>query len=187
MFDRTRVRLRLRIHQLVSRLAAVGQAVRVRDQEDTMSTVPSTCDRTVITLDTPLTRAVARHPAGKGRPAAHTAPTRPTARPERRAAPRKPSYRLTRRGRFVVFLAAMVAFGGLTVGLGTQVIATSEAGEPVPSRVVTVQPGETVWDLAAEANPRGDIRETVQDIADLNSLASAGEIVAGATIYVPLY
>ncbi len=149
-----------------------------------MTTVPSTCDRTVVTLDTPLTRAVARHPAGKGRVSAAPTPPRPA---PRTPTPRKPSYRLTRRGRFVVFLAAMLAFGGLTVGLGTQVIATSEAGEPVPSRAVTLQQGETLWDVAAAANPGGDIRETVHEITQLNALSDPGTIQAGTTLYVPLY
>jgi hypothetical protein len=152
-----------------------GQAVRVRDQEDTMSTVPSTCDRTVVTLDTPLTRSMARHPAGRAR------------RAPRPATPRTPSYRLTRRGRMVIFLVAMIAFGGLTVGLGTQVIATSERGEPVPSRAVTIQPGETLWDIAASANPGGDIRATVHDITELNALPDPGTIPSGTTLYVPLY
>ncbi|WP_370614508.1 LysM peptidoglycan-binding domain-containing protein [Mumia sp. Pv 4-285] len=144
-------------------------------------------DRTVVALDTPLMRAVERHPAGRAlvdgpRTAPRSAPPRPTPRPASR-----PAYRLTRRGRLAVFAAALLAVGGLTVGLGTQVIATSDAGDPVPSRAVVVQPGETVWDLAADANPSGDIRETVHDIAELNSLESAGEVAAGSTIYIPLY
>ncbi|MFC6150605.1 MULTISPECIES: LysM peptidoglycan-binding domain-containing protein [Mumia] len=151
-------------------------------------------DRRVVVLDTPLMRAVERHPAGRAlvdgprtaprqtasqRPAAsRTAPARPAARP---------TYRLTRRGRIAVFVAALLAVGGLTVGLGTQVIATSDAGDPVPSRAVEVQPGQTVWDLARSANPGGDIRETVHDIAELNALETAGQVAAGSTIYIPLY
>ncbi|MGH1564761.1 LysM peptidoglycan-binding domain-containing protein [Mumia sp. DW29H23] len=159
-----------------------------------MSTVRSTLehpvDRTVVVIDTPLMRSVERHPAGRGLRDGQRPTTPPRPRAQRQPVDRtrgRSGYRLTRRGRFVVFLVALLAFGGLTVGLGTQVIATSEKGEPVPSRPVTVQPGETVWDLAADANPTGDIRETVQDIADLNALPSAGEIGAGETIYVPIY
>lgn len=177
-----------------------------------MSTVRSTLDRpvdhasldsepdlyvggTVIALDTPLMRSLARHPAGRGLrdDSLRDVRRRPVERPRPSAAGPadrtrgRGGYRLTRRGRLVVFLGTLLVCAGLTVGLGSQVIATSEPGEPVPSRPVTVQPGETVWDLAADANPDGDIRETVREIADLNALSSAGDVQAGSTVYVPVY
>ena len=164
-----------------------------------MSTVRSTlerpvADRTVVAIDTPLMRCIERHPAGRGmrddrRSAPRPGPRGPRPRRQQPAdrTRGRSGYRLTRRGRCVVFIAALISIAGLTVVLGTQVIATSEQGEPVPSRVVTLEPGQTVWDLASQANPEGDIRSTVKDIADLNSLTSAGQVAAGETIYVPIY
>lgn len=165
-----------------------------------MSTVRSTlerpvADRTVVAIDTPLMRCIERHPAGRGMRGDRRSAPRPGPRPGPRPRRQQPAdrtrgrsgYRLTRRGRFVVFIAALISIAGLTVALGARVIATSEQAEPVPSRVVTLEPGQTVWDLASEANPEGDIRSTVKDIADLNSLTSAGEVTAGETIYVPIY
>jgi LysM repeat protein len=53
--------------------------------------------------------------------------------------------------------------------------------------MVVVEPGQTLWDLAAEANPNGNGQQTVADIMRLNSIESAGGLQAGDTIAVPLY
>ncbi|KHL12107.1 UNVERIFIED_CONTAM: hypothetical protein LK11_38235 [Mumia flava] len=118
-----------------------------------------------------------------------TRPARPTgtATPDRSTRPTRSTTRLTRRGRVVLFVVALVALCGLTIGFGAQVIATDEPGRPVPSRMVTVAPGDTLWDLARAANPDGDVRSTVHEIAELNALSSSGEISAGQRIAVPLY
>lgn len=100
---------------------------------------------------------------------------------------RAPQLRLTRRGRLVFFLAAVVVVFGAFVAFGPSVVATGQAGDPVPTTSVTVQPGQTMWDIADEANPSGDIRHTVHDIAELNSLPSAGELQVGQEIAIPRY
>ena len=66
-------------------------------------------------------------------------------------------------------------------------VATDEPGAPVPATMVVVEPGQTLWDLAAEANPNGNGQQTVADIMRLNSIESAGGLQAGDTIAVPLY
>ena len=101
--------------------------------------------------------------------------------------PRPAALRLTRRGRLAVLVAALLTLAVLVVALGSSTTATGDAGTPVPTRSVTVQPGVTLWELAAEANPTGDIRQTVDDIMELNSLPSAGNLQMGSEIAVPIY
>ena len=100
---------------------------------------------------------------------------------------RQPELRLTRRGRLAMFLSTLLMLGVLGVILGSTTVATDEPGAPVPATMVVVEPGQTLWDLAAEANPNGDIRTTVDDIMRLNAIESAGGLQAGDTIAVPLY
>ncbi len=98
-----------------------------------------------------------------------------------------PPVRLTRRGRLAMFLSTLLMLGVLGIILGSTTVATDEPGAPVPATMVVVEPGQTLWDLAAKANPNGDIRTTVDDIMRLNSIESAGGLQAGDTIAVPLY
>ena len=100
---------------------------------------------------------------------------------------REPQLRLTRRGRLAMFLSTLLMLGVLGVILGSTTVATDEPGAPVPAEMVVVEPGQTLWDLAAEANPNGNGQQTVADIMRLNSIESAGGLQAGDTIAVPLY
>ena len=52
---------------------------------------------------------------------------------------------------------------------------------------VRVLPGQTLWQIATEANPNGDIRKTVDDIVRLNSLPNASALQLGSEIAVPVY
>ena len=97
-----------------------------------------------------------------------------------------PAVRLTRRGRLVVFVLLLAAALAAVVALGPSVVATSESGDPVPVRTVVVQPGETLWDIAARADPSGNVGDMVHRIADLNALPSAGDLQIGQRIAVPI-
>jgi LysM repeat protein len=99
----------------------------------------------------------------------------------------RPPVRLTRRGRLAMFLSTVLMLVVLGVVLGSTTVATDEPGVPVPATMVTVNPGQTLWDIAAKANPTGDIQVTVDDIMKLNALASGTSLQAGDTIAVPLY
>ena len=101
-------------------------------------------------------------------------------------APESTTLRLTRRGRVAVLLAALLTLAVLAVALGPSTTATGEAGDQVPTRTVTVQPGDTLWELATDANPNGDLRQTVDDIMRLNSLPTA-HLPMGSEIAVPIY
>jgi len=98
-----------------------------------------------------------------------------------------PPVRLTRRGRLAMFISTVLMLGVLGIVLGSTIVATDEPGTPVPATMVTVTPGQTIWDLAAKANPTGDIQVTVDDIMKLNSMATGSSLQAGDTIAVPLY
>lgn len=127
--------------------------------------------------------STAAHPA-------HAEPT--TTRPERHLyavpTPRpQAALRLTKRGRVVLLLVAgaVVLLMGITFGGSTA--ATGMSGTPAATHSVTVQAGQTLWQIAAEANPNGDIRQTVDEIMKLNSLPSAGGLQMGREIAVPVY
>ena len=98
-----------------------------------------------------------------------------------------PSLRLTRRGRFVVFLGSLAISLGALVAWGPSVVATSEKGDPIQVRVVTVEPGDTLWDIAARANPGGNVGDTVHEIAELNAMSSTGDLYVGQHLSVPRY
>ena len=107
-----------------------------------------------------------------------------------RPRPRVPAARLTRRGRvlrslllgLLLVTAVMVA----VVAWGSGVVATSGGGRPVPVRTVTVQPGQTLWDIAADSGLDGDPRSVVARIQDLNALSDPGRLQVGQSLAVPL-
>ena len=98
--------------------------------------------------------------------------------------------RLTRRGRVLrsLVLAPVLVAAVLVavVAWGADVVASSGGGKPVPVRTVTVQPGQTLWDIAADSGVGGDPRLVVARIQDLNALPDAGDLQVGQSIAVPL-
>ena len=102
-------------------------------------------------------------------------------------APQTTVLRLTRRGRVAVLLAALLTVTILVIALGSSTTATDVPGAPVATRTVTVHPGDTLWKLATQANPNGDIRQTVDDIMQLNSLVSASGLQMGSEVALPIY
>lgn len=97
------------------------------------------------------------------------------------------SMRLTRRGRLAVFMVSLLVALLALVAIAGAVIATSQAGDPVPARSVEVASGDTLWDIAAAANPGGNVGATVHDIAELNGLSQTGALQVGQQLAVPLY
>lgn len=92
--------------------------------------------------------------------------------------------RLTRRGRLAIFLACMAAVCATLVMVAGTAIGSGEAGEPVPTRVVTVQPGDTLWGIAAQVAPGADPREVIEQIRDLNAVGAT--LQAGDKLDVPV-
>ena len=126
--------------------------------------------RPVTARQSPATRPVADRPDGSGRA------------PE--GALRPGALRLTRRGRVLLAVVAlMLACAG--------VVATGAAQAGAPHRGVevtrhVVQPGETLWALAGSvASPREDLRDVVAEIEKLNNLDGAG-LRAGEQLLLPV-
>ncbi|WP_152192099.1 LysM peptidoglycan-binding domain-containing protein [Georgenia satyanarayanai] len=99
----------------------------------------------------------------------------------------RPAVRLTARGRLVrsllvltVALTAAVTGGSWLGGL------TADAqGYQGPVERVSVSAGDTLWAIAAGTAGEGqDVREVVDDILELNGLAS-GDLVVGQQLVVP--
>ena len=92
---------------------------------------------------------------------------------------------LTRRGRLVVFTASLLLVLALFVLWGSGSVATEQPGTAEPTLVVQVEPGDTLYDLAARITVDGDINAMVERIEDLNRLESA-MLYAGQKLRVPV-
>jgi Tfp pilus assembly protein FimV len=93
--------------------------------------------------------------------------------------------RLTRRGRLVVVIAALLvafAIGVFVTAAGS--VATQEPGTPEPTQIVQVGAGDTLWDIAAGLADDGDVRAVMEEIKQLNALDSA-VLQSGQRLVVP--
>lgn len=118
------------------------------------------------------------------RPAAPVAASPTAQRPARGTTPAP--LRLTRRGRAVLALLAFVVASALSVGLGVSLGLSAPAGAAGETVAVTVQPGDTLWVLAAGvAGPGEDVRDVVAEIAELNALRTH-DLSAGQQVLVPV-
>lgn len=110
---------------------------------------------------------------------------RTTARPTAYAGAGRPAQlRLTRRGRFVVFLAGLLVAVAVAVAFAGGSVATAEKGEPVPTDVIVVGAGATLWGIASARVEDGDVRGMISTIQELNHL-DGGLLVAGQRLRVP--
>ncbi|PVU81696.1 hypothetical protein DDP54_15080 [Cellulomonas sp. WB94] len=93
--------------------------------------------------------------------------------------------RLTRRGRWVLAVVASAVAVGTGI-VGGQAVA---AGPTQALEVVgyTVQPGDTLWRIAADvAVPGEDVRDVIVELQDLNGLPRA-ELTAGQHLVLPAH
>ncbi|WP_377324530.1 LysM peptidoglycan-binding domain-containing protein [Pimelobacter simplex] len=118
--------------------------------------------------------------------APRVAPARRTAAAP--AAVRRPagSVRLTRRGRLLVFVLALLAVVAAALWLAAGSAASRGAGAPAEVDVVTVAPGDTLWDIASDAaaTTGDDVRDMMQRIEQLNAL-DGGTVYVGQDLRVP--
>jgi len=116
--------------------------------------------------------------AGRSRPAPRIQAQRGQAA---RRVPAQP-VRLTRRGRLtVVLLLLAVLVVGLSVGMVSQAAGPSR---PHVQPTVTVQPGESLWQVAVRVAPGADPRLVVDELVRANHLPGA-TVVAGQQLVVP--
>lgn len=96
-----------------------------------------------------------------------------------------PELRLTRRGRLVVLLGALLVVLMLGVFMTAGSVASEKPGTPEPTLVVTVQPGDTLYGIASTVTTDGDVAAMVERIQTINALDS-GMLAAGQRIKVPV-
>jgi hypothetical protein len=97
---------------------------------------------------------------------------------------RRSTVRLTQRGRVVLVLSFLAAAFLVMVAFGGWATATHDSGTPEPVRVVEVQEGDTLYDIAGRVAQPGHVREMVHHIQQLNSLSGAG-LQVGQKLAIP--
>lgn len=126
---------------------------------------------------------------GQTRPSAQrgtTGAAQQTKQPQAKQAP----LRLTRRGRFVFIGVPLILLAALVLSFSGFLNAPAKAAESAaelsltPTVTVTVQPGESLWAIAAAVAPERDPRDVVADIMQLNNLEAA-RVVPGQALFIP--
>ena len=97
-----------------------------------------------------------------------------------------PHLRLTRRGRRVlVFLIAFpLVAAALAFALNGGMAAATNEVSATSLHYVTVEPGQSLWQLAQEVAPSADPRQVISDVVHLNQLPST-DIQAGQRLAIP--
>jgi hypothetical protein len=93
--------------------------------------------------------------------------------------------RLTRRGRMTVLAGFVASAFAVFIVIGAQSAAVPADVRFDHVRIVHVQSGQTLWDIARTVAPQEDPRAVVQAIVDLNALGDAGSIQVGEEIAIP--
>jgi hypothetical protein len=109
-----------------------------------------------------------------------------------RLVPPRGTVRLTRRGRVVVAILLAAASLLLAALAWMAIAARAQAADsgPPPGAVyknltsVVVHPGQTLWSIAAQAEPSADPRVVMQEIIDLNALQGS-RVEPGQRLWVP--
>lgn len=99
----------------------------------------------------------------------------------------RPAVRLTARGRLVrsVLLLAVAVTAAVTGGGWLGSLTADAQGYQGAVERVSVATGDTLWAIAAATAAEGqDVREVVDEILELNGLAS-GDLVVGQQLVVP--
>jgi hypothetical protein len=99
--------------------------------------------------------------------------------------------RLTRRGRLVVTVLLVAVFSVAVLLVTALVSGRAQAtnhGQPRAGyqgmHQIVVRPGQTLWSIAASADPTADPRNVVQQIMAANALGTSS-IAAGQLLWVP--
>jgi LysM repeat protein len=82
-----------------------------------------------------------------------------------------------------VIVATMLWFAVASVAQASDHAVPSQPGTRAVSQIV-VQPGQTLWSIAAAADPSADTRLVVQQIVTMNRLTSES-VAAGQHLRVP--
>lgn len=125
----------------------------------------------------------------------HAAPKissrRPATYPQPGCQP-KSSFKLTRRGRFILrglpllTVTALLILGAISFLHPSDAQADSHSSQSAVTQMVTVKGGQSLWDIAEDTGSSSDTRDVVEQIMDLNNLSSTS-IDAGQVLEIPLY
>ena len=102
----------------------------------------------------------------------------------------QPPLRLTRRGRIVLVGVPLILLTVLLISLAGFLNSPAKAADSAselsvtPTVSVTVQPGQSLWEIAGSVAPERDTRDVVADIVQLNNLVG-GKVMPGQQIFVP--
>jgi hypothetical protein len=102
----------------------------------------------------------------------------------------QPPLRLTRRGRIVLVGIPLILLSVLLISLAGFLNSPAKAADSAselsltPTVSVTVQPGQSLWEIAGSVAPERDPRDVVADIVQLNNL-DGGRVMPGQQIFVP--
>jgi Tfp pilus assembly protein FimV len=95
----------------------------------------------------------------------------------------EPPLRLTRRGRAVVLgLLVLVASMASAVLFTTASRAESQPSTPAPT--ITVEPGDTLWDIAVRVKPGRDGQAAVAELRKINRLDTV-DLQPGQILILP--
>lgn len=94
--------------------------------------------------------------------------------------------RITRRGRTVLTLliAIPLAIGAAITGIGAIGAAAGTQGSTATFQHVTVELGESLWQVAQSVAPNADPRDVIANILSLNDLSS-GDVQPGQSLAIP--
>ena len=94
--------------------------------------------------------------------------------------PVRPSAAVFRRRRLTV--GAVAVFALFTVFFATNALATDPSADVPPApRTIVAEPGDTIWEIARQISPSGDITELVEALI----LTNGSQIKAGQIVRIP--
>ena len=98
----------------------------------------------------------------------------------------KQPIRLTRRGRRVVALLAIIPIALTFLLMGMRGAVATDGTVQSETQSVVVKPGQSLWDVAVAISPNTDPRETIWLIQQLNTMETS-EVMAGQALVVPIF
>jgi len=106
--------------------------------------------------------------------------------PAVRAGTARPRLRLTKRGRGVVtaLAAAPLVIAAFVFALNGGGATATLGGSEVPFHYMTVDSGESLWQLAETIAPGADPRDVIEQLMQLNRLESS-EVFPGQQLAIP--
>jgi nucleoid-associated protein YgaU len=174
------------------RLVGVGESVALPPPPAAVSAVPAAVPAAPV-AGTARVAAPPARPTAPREPEGRALPDRGTAgravrgggcaAPARR--PRPARARLTRRGRRLTAVLALA--GGVALGAWLGPMVTGGAGDDLRLAGVSsvvVEPGDTLWSVAASVAGEEDVRAVIDRIQEINGLDGTG-LVPGQVLLLP--